>query len=86
MGSGGFGLAAFLDFKRHARSQLVEVRSIVSPLRDTSQLMQETEHFCRWRQEKVAKIVPYGPPLQINTLYYGGFLIEIEAVAVTAET
>jgi hypothetical protein len=27
------------------------------------------------------------PPLQINTLYYGGgFLIEIEAVAVTAET
>ena len=24
--------------------------------------MQENEHFCRWRQEKVAKIVPYGPP------------------------
>jgi hypothetical protein len=22
--------------------------------------LQETEHFCRWRQEKVAKIVPYG--------------------------
>jgi hypothetical protein len=26
-----------------------------------SQLLQETEHFCRWRQEKVAKIVQYGP-------------------------
>jgi len=25
-------------------------------------LLQETEHFCRWRQQKVAKIVPYGPP------------------------
>ena len=28
-----------------------------------SQLLQETEHFWRWRQEKVAKIVQYGPPL-----------------------
>src|SRR5215213_9814589 len=28
-----------------------------------SQLLQETEHFCPWRQEKVAKIVPYAPPL-----------------------
>jgi hypothetical protein len=27
-----------------------------------SQLLQETEYFCRWRQEKVAKIVPYAPP------------------------
>ena len=26
------------------------------------QLLQETEHFCRWRQEKVAKIVPYALP------------------------
>ena len=60
------------------------VRSIISIVRYLA-LLQETEHFCRWRQEKVAKIVPYGPPLQINTLYYG-FLNEIEAVAVTAET
>jgi hypothetical protein len=28
----------------------------------SSQLLEETEHFCRGRQEKVAKIVPYGPP------------------------
>ena len=27
------------------------------------QLLQRTEHFCRGRQEKVAKIVPYAPPL-----------------------
>ena len=31
--------------------------------RRLSQLLQETEHFCGWRQEKVAKIVPYAPPL-----------------------
>jgi hypothetical protein len=24
--------------------------------------LQETEHFCRWRQEKVAKSVPYALP------------------------
>jgi hypothetical protein len=33
-----------------------------------SQLLQETEHFCRWRQEKVAKIVPYAPPLEWRSL------------------
>jgi len=33
-----------------------------------SQLLQETEHFCRWRQEKVAKIVPYAPPFLLNNL------------------
>src|SRR5262249_45788962 len=32
-----------------------------------SQLLQETEHFCWWRHEKVAKIVPYAPPF-INKL------------------
>jgi hypothetical protein len=32
-------------------------------------VLQETEHFCRWRQEKVAKIVPYGPPFQIKDLH-----------------
>jgi hypothetical protein len=29
--------------------------------------LQETEHFCRWREEKVAKIVPYGLPEKIGT-------------------
>src|ERR1044072_3840612 len=33
-----------------------------------SQLLQETEHFCRWRQEKVAKIVPYAPPFPFKDL------------------
>lgn len=32
-----------------------------------SQLLQETEHFWRWHQEQVAKIVPYAPPF-INEL------------------
>jgi hypothetical protein len=33
-----------------------------SGLKHFYQLLQETEHFWRWRQEKVAKIDPYGPP------------------------
>jgi hypothetical protein len=35
---------------------------------DRFELLQETEHFCRWRQEKVAKIVPYAPPLLFKDL------------------
>jgi hypothetical protein len=31
----------------------------------SSQLLQETEHFCWERQEKVAKIVPSAPPLKL---------------------
>jgi hypothetical protein len=33
-----------------------------------SQLLQETEYFCWWRQQKVAKSVPYGlpPPFQAH--------------------
>jgi hypothetical protein len=31
-------------------------------LKRSSQLLEEIEHFCWWRQEKVAKIVPYGLP------------------------
>ena len=45
------------------------VRSIrLAELQHLSQRLQETEHFCRWRQEKVAKIVQYGPPFLINNL------------------
>jgi hypothetical protein len=51
----------YLRFCRDGDSH-TQVRSIVSPLGDTSQLLQETEHFCGRRQQKVAKIVPYGPP------------------------
>jgi hypothetical protein len=36
----------------------------VAGLKHFSQLLEETEHVCRWRQQKVAKIVPYGPPLK----------------------
>jgi hypothetical protein len=32
------------------------------------QLLQETEHFCRWQQEKVAKIVPSAPPFLLKDL------------------
>jgi hypothetical protein len=31
-------------------------------------LFEETEHFCRGRPEKVAKIVQYGPPFTFNNL------------------
>jgi hypothetical protein len=37
-----------------------------------SQLLQETERFCRWRQEKVAKIVQYGPPFRTKVAGRGG--------------
>jgi hypothetical protein len=39
-----------------------EVGFRLAGLNRFSQLLQETEHFCRWRQKKVAKIVPYGLP------------------------
>lgn len=35
----------------------------VAGLERLAQPLQETEHVCRWRQEKVAKIVQYGLPL-----------------------
>jgi len=34
-----------------------------------SQLLQETEHFCRRRQQKVAKSVPYGLPAPFHQLF-----------------
>ena len=37
-----------------------------------SQLLQETEHFWGWRQEKVAKIVPYAPPLAFHRIVLQG--------------
>ena len=36
-------------------------------LKRFAQLLQEIEHFCHWRQQKVAKSVPYGlpPPFKV---------------------
>jgi len=39
------------------------IRSVRSKMTST---MQETKHLCRWRQEKVAKIVQSAPPLIYN--------------------
>jgi hypothetical protein len=36
--------------------------SLVVNINSTPKVLQETEHFCWWRQQKVAKIVPYAPP------------------------
>src|SRR5690349_6731904 len=30
-------------------------------------MSQETEQFCRWRQQKVAKSVPYGLPISLGS-------------------
>ena len=50
--------------------QLSTERKFDQPdLKRSSQLLEETEHFCRWRQEKVAKIVQYGPPVLKNILH-----------------
>ena len=68
-GVGGFdSVPATSAFNNFAQSP--STRKYVG-LECFSQLLQQTEHFCWWRQQKVAKIVPYAPPLHINNLLSG---------------
>src|SRR5829696_6679924 len=50
------------------QAQVPQGESISTGLERFPQLLQEIEHFCRWRQQKVAKIVPYGLPNWIESL------------------